>query len=90
MFPVPSTPELSLPLGRPDALHETVALGQAVESVVSLAHGANEAAEGVDVVLAVDLAAGLVNLGNGNLDGAVVLGLDDTVGGRALAGDVAV
>lgn len=42
------------------------------------------------MVLAVDLAAGLVNLGDGDLDGAVVLGLDDAVGGRALAGDVAV
>ena len=32
----------------------------------------------------------LVNLGDGDLDGGVVVGLDDAVGGAALAGDVAV
>lgn len=42
------------------------------------------------MVLAGDSAAGLVNLGNGDLNGGVVLGLDDAVGGRALAGDVAI
>lgn len=30
----------------------------------------------------------LVNLSDGDLDGCVVLGLDDAVGGAALAGDV--
>lgn len=42
------------------------------------------------MVLAGDGAAGLVNLGDRDLDGGVVLGLDDAVGGRALAGDVAI
>lgn len=42
------------------------------------------------MVLASDGTARLVNLGDGDLDGGVVLGLDDAVGGRALAGDVAV
>lgn len=41
------------------------------------------------MVLAGDLAAVLVNLGDGDLDGRVVLGLDDPVGGGALSGDVA-
>lgn len=98
-FPCPSSlrhhsPTLldfsNLSLGGPDALDETVTLGQAVEGVVGLTHGTDEAAEGVDVVLAGDGTAGLVNLGDGDLDGGVVLGLDDAVGGRALAGDVTV
>lgn len=83
-------PTSILTLRRPDVLDETVALRQAVQSVVGLAHSANEAAEGVDVVLAGDGAARLVNLGDGDLDRGVVLGLDDAVGGRALAGDVAI
>jgi hypothetical protein len=40
------------------------------------------------VVLALDGTAVLVNLGDGDLDRAVILGLDDAVGGAALAGDV--
>lgn len=79
-----------LSLSAPDILEETVALGQTVHSVVGLAHGADEAAEGIDVVLAGDGTAVLVNLGNGDLDRAVILGLDDAVGSAALAGDVAV
>jgi hypothetical protein len=75
-------------LAAPDALEETVALGQAVDGVVALAHGTDEAAEGVDVVLSGDGAAVLIDLGDGNLDGAMVLGPDDAVGGAALARDV--
>lgn len=85
-----SDPSSRLSLAAPDVLNEAVALGQSVQGIVGLAHGADEAAEGVDVVLAGDGAARLVNLGDGNLDRGVVLGLDDAVGGRALAGDVAV
>lgn len=80
----------SLSLGGPDALDDAIALHKSVEGVVALAHGTDETAEGVDVVLALDLAAVLVNLGDRDLDGSVVLGLDDAVGGAALAGDVAV
>jgi hypothetical protein len=79
-----------LSLSAPDALDEAITLGQSVQGIVGLAHGTDEAAESVDVVLTGDGTAGLVNLGDGDLDGTVVLGLDDTVGGRALAGDVAV
>jgi hypothetical protein len=71
----------------PDVLEEAVALGEAVHAVVALAHGADEAAEGVDLVLA-SVTAVLVNLGDRDLDRAVVLGLDDAVGRAALAGDV--
>lgn len=77
-----------LPAGAPDVLEEAVTLGQAVDGVVALAHGANETAEGVGLVLA-GVAAVLVDLADGDLSGSVVLGLDDAVGGRALAGDVA-
>ena len=76
-------------LAGPDILQQTVALRQAVHGVVALAHGSDEAAEGVDMVLSLDGTAVLVNLGDGDLDGSVVLGLDDTVGRRALSGDVA-
>ncbi|KAI6769520.1 hypothetical protein HG530_004149 [Fusarium avenaceum] len=79
---------IPLSLSAPDALDEAVALGQSVEGVVALAHGSDETAEGVDVVLALDSTAVLVNLGDGDLDRAVILGLDDAVGGAALAGDV--
>lgn len=79
---------IPLSLSAPDALDEAVALGQSVEGVVALAHGSDETAEGVDVVLALDGTAVLVNLGDGDLDRAVILGLDDAVGGAALAGDV--
>lgn len=79
----------NLSLSAPDALDEAVTLGQSVQGVIGLAHGADEAAEGVDVVLAGDSAAVLVDLGNGDLDRAVVLGLDDAVGSAALARDVA-
>lgn len=78
-----------LSLGAPDALEETVSLGQSVQGVVALAHRSDEAAEGIGVVLALNGTAVLVNLRNRDLDGAVVLGLDDAVGGAALAGDVA-
>jgi hypothetical protein len=81
---------IDLSLSAPDALEEAVALGQSVEGVVALAHGSDETAEGVDVVLALDGTTVLVNLGNGDLDRAVILGLDDAVGGAALAGDVKV
>lgn len=79
-----------LSLSRPDGLDEAVTLSQTVHGVVGLAHGADETAEGVDMCLAGNGTAVLVNLGNGDLDRAVILGLDDAVGSAALAGDVAV
>lgn len=89
-FLSPFLASTDLSLSAPDALDEAITLGQSVQGIVGLAHGADEAAEGVDVVLAGDGTARLVDLGNGDLNGGVVLGLDDAVGGRALAGDVAI
>lgn len=72
----------------PHVLEVTVTLGQAVERVIALAAGADEAAQSVGVVLA-GVAAVLVNLADGELNRGVVVGLDDAVGGAALARDVA-
>lgn len=83
---VPDVIHLSLLLSAPDALQETITLCQPVEGVVALAHRADEAAEGVDLVLA-GVSAVLVDLSDGDLDGCVILGLDDAVGCAALAGD---
>jgi len=76
-----------LSAGAPDVLEVAVTLSEAVDAVVGLAHGADEAAESVGLGLAVESAV-LVDLCDGDLDGTVVLGLDDAVGGAALAGDV--
>lgn len=80
---------LPLAASGPDVLEVAVALGKAVEGVVALAAGTDETAEGVGLVLA-GVAAVLVNLADGDLDRGVVVGLDDAVGGAALAGHVAV
>ena len=80
-----AVPQLPIPKhlsgSAPDALEEAVLLCQPVQAVVALAHGADEAAEGVDLVVT-GVAAVLVNLANTDLDGSVVLGLDDASGGR--------
>jgi len=65
----------------PDALEEAVLLCKPVHAVVALAHGADETAEGVNLVVT-GVAAVLVNLANADLDRSVVLGLDDASGGR--------
>jgi hypothetical protein len=62
-----------LPRRAPDALEEAILLCEPVEAVVALAHGAHEAGEGVDLVVA-GVAAVLVNLADADLDGGVVLG----------------
>jgi hypothetical protein len=76
-----------LSLRAPDALKEAVLLGKPVNGVVALAHGADEAAKGVCLVIA-GVTTVLIDLADADLDGAVVLGLDDAAGGAALAGDV--
>ena len=70
-----------LPGRAPDRLEEAVLLCEAVEAVVALAHGAHEAAKGVDLVLA-GVAAVLIDLSDAELDGGVVLGLDNASGSR--------
>lgn len=84
----PQNPIPNLALRAPDALQEPVALCEAVEGVVALAHGADEAGESIGDVLALDSAAVLIDLGDGDLARTVVLGLDDAARRRALAGDV--
>ena len=69
-----------LPGPAPDRLEEAVLLCKPVQAVVRLAHGAHEAAEGIDLVVA-SVAAVLVNLADAELDRGVVLGLDDASGG---------
>lgn len=80
---------LSLAACAPDVLQQTITLRQSVQGIVALAHGPYESAQGVDLVLA-RVSAVLINLADGDLDRCVVLGLDDAVGGAALAGDVTV
>ncbi len=75
-FPIASC--RNLPLGAPDVLEEAVALGEPVQRIVALAHGADEAGQSIDDVLALDGTAVLVDLGDGELAGTVVLGLDDS------------
>jgi hypothetical protein len=76
------------PARAPDVLEEAVALREAVQRVVALAHGADKAAQRVRLVLA-RVPAVLVDLADADLHRRVVLGLDDAVRGAALAGHVA-
>jgi hypothetical protein len=73
---------------RPHVLQQSISLCQSVERVIALAHGTDEAAEGVGDVVA-GVAAGLVDLTDRDLYRGVVLGLDDAVGSAAFARDVA-
>jgi hypothetical protein len=70
-----------LPRRAPDVLEEAVLLCEPVQAVVALAHGADETADGVGLGLA-GVAAVLVNLGDADLDGTMILGPDDATGGR--------
>lgn len=65
-------------------------LGKTVDRVVALALVADEASNGEVGGLAGNHLAVLVDVGNGDLDRGVVLGLNDTAGSRALAGHVKV
>ena len=81
--------DLTLAGSSPDVLEVSVTLSEAVQGVITLTTGTDETAQSVGVVLA-GVATVLVNLADGDLDGGVVVGLDDAVGGAALAGHVAV
>jgi hypothetical protein len=61
---------------------------EAVQGVITLAIGRDEATESIVLVLTSALTA--VNLADGDLDGDVVVGLNDVVGGAALEGAVTV
>lgn len=83
-----NSPYLPLAGGGPDVADVSITLGEAVQGVIALTAGTDETAKSVALVLA-GVAAVLVNLADGDLDGGVVVGLDDAVGGAALAGHVA-
>lgn len=74
-------------LVRENALNNTILLGETVKRVISLALLANETREDIgEVVTGNDMTLG-IKLGNVDLSGSVVLRLDKTASGRALAGD---
>lgn len=73
---------------RPDVLEQTVSLGQSVQRVVSLTTGSNVTGKSVGGEGVWNSTALLVNVDNVELDGSVVLSLDDSVGGRALSWNV--
>ncbi len=85
---IPAAHASSLADPAPHILQQPVPLAQAVQRIVTLAHGAHEAAQRVDLVLA-RVPSVLVDLSDGDLYGSVVFGFDDAVGGAALAGHVA-
>src|ERR1700761_1040359 len=70
----------------PDALQKSVSLGQSVQCIVALAHATHKSTKRKRVVLA-GVPAILIDLCNGDLHRGVVLGFDDAVGCRALAGN---
>lgn len=78
---------LSLRASTPDVLEETITLCQSVQGIVALAHGAHKSAECVHLGLSGETAV-LINLSDRDLDRGVILCLDDSVGGAALAWDV--
>lgn len=80
--------KLPLPGSRPDVLQVPITLGETVERVVALAAGPDESAQRIRLVLT-SVATVLVDFADGDLDRRVVVGFDDTVGGVALAGHVA-
>jgi len=79
---------LSLAASAPDVLQQPIPLCQSVQGVVGLAHCTNETAKRIDLTLASESAI-LIDLSHGDLDGCVVLSLDDSVGSAALSWDVA-
>lgn len=68
----------------------TLLLGKTVERVVTLTELADEAGQGEVGGLAGDHATVGIDVSDGDLDGSVVLGLDDAASGGALSGHVKV
>lgn len=75
--------------GGPDVLQQAILLRKPIQGVVALAHWPNETAQRIGDILT-SIAAGLVNLSNGDLNGRVILGFDDAVGGTALTRNIAI
>jgi hypothetical protein len=81
--------QLSLAASTPDILQQAIPLRQSVQGIIALTHSSYKSAQGIDLALACESTV-LINLANGDLDGCVILCLDNAVGGTALAGDVTV
>jgi len=77
----------SLAASAPHVLQQTISLCQSVQGIIALAHRSYKSAKCVNLALAGESTV-LVNLSYGDLDGGMVLGLDDAVGGAALSWDV--
>lgn len=73
---------------RPDVLQQTVLLSQSVQGVVSLTSTSDVTAQSVGGGGTSNGSALLIDVGDVDLDRSVVLGLDNSVGGRALSWDV--
>merc|ERR1719259_144499 len=67
---------------------DAVLPGQPEERIVALAHAPDFAAESVRLVLARHATRFLVQLRDVDLDGSMVAGADNSVGGRALPGHI--
>jgi len=85
----PSFQILLLPLRTPHSLQQPISLRQSIQAIIALAPTPHESTQRINLVLA-GVSTVLVNLADGDLNAGVVFGLDDAVGGAALAGDVAV
>lgn len=64
--------------------------GEASKTIIRFTHLPDVSADGVSLVLSSHAASSFINLGKVDLDGGMVLGIDDAVGCRALAGHVQV
>jgi len=80
---------LSLAASAPNVLQQSIPLCQSVQRIITLAHRSYETAKGVNLALACESTI-LINLADGDLNGCVVLCLNNAVGCAAFAGDVAV
>lgn len=77
-----------LPLRTPHSLQQPIPLRQPIQTIIALPATPNEPTQRIHLVLA-RVPAVLVDLADGDLHARVIFGFDDTVCGRALAGDVA-
>lgn len=89
-LPTTSPASRPLPHSAVDTLEEAVPLCQSVQRVVALPLRANETAQRVDVVVSGNGTAVIRDLCDRNLDGSVILRLDNPVRSATFSRDVAV
>ena len=73
---------------RPDVFQQTVVLSQTVQRVIGFPSRSNVTRQSVGNVFAWDGTTFFIDLSDVDLDGGVVLGLDDSVGSRTLSWNV--